>query len=672
MKDMKIGWVLFLVVFGVVCAEAAEIILEVESGTVTPPMQVQQIMQASGGAAVVVPESEGVVLAVAQVRGSVTLTFDVETSGTYRLWGKVFTPGSPRTREDSFFLELDGKTYVWRIHDWADNWVWRRFLTEDRLSNITFDLSQGRHHLKLMHRVAGTYIDQLKLVSQDEEGVFSANPEDYVASDVEVYEDLCPYFDMPTLTVPQFPQCDFFITDFGAVGDGKTKNTEAFKRAIQTCFDAGGGRVVVPEGDWLTGPIHLKSFVNLHLAKGATIRFSQRFDDYLPVVFVRWEGIECYNYSPPIYGFGLRNVAITGHGVIDGQGEAWWPWHRRQRAAAEKLYQLVLKGVPPAERILGIEEMGMRPNFVQLISCQNILIENVTFKNGPMWTLNPVYCSDMIVRGIKVKTVGPNNDGVNPDSTRNLLIEDCYLSTGDDCMALKAGLNEEGWRVGRCTENIVIRRVYCHEGHGGVVIGSEMSGGIRNVYAHDCIMDGTDRGFRVKSMRGRGGVIENIWVEDIPMRNIGGQAVRLNMFYSSSTIRPATQTPAAFRHFTIRNIVCDGAATAVEITGLPELAIEDIVMENLVIKANEGIKIADGIDLEIRDLDLSTRKGPPLRLNRVRNSCFERVVIDSPSDTWVDIKGSQSQGLQLRGFQEKANRDQRVSSEPGAGAYIWE
>ena len=663
------SWVLMLMTIWTATVGAAEILIEVESGEITAPMQIVQTPQASGGMAVYVPESEGVIREIDQVKGTVVLTFEVETPGIYALWGKVYTPGQPQTREDSFFISIDGETYVWRIHDWADNWVWRRLLTESRLESPTFELDKGRHTLVLSHRVAGTFIDQIKLVPQGGDAAFAVSPEDYVASDVQVYKNLSPYFEMPTLTVPQFPDRDFVITDFGAVGDGKTKNTKAFAQAIEACFDAGGGRVVVPDGEWLTGPIHLKSFVNLHLSDGATIRFSQDFDDYLPVVFVRWEGIECYNYSPPLYGYGLRNVAITGHGVIDGQGEAWWPWHRRQRAAAEKLYQLILKGVPPTERILGTEEMGMRPNFVQLIACHQVLIENVTFTNGPMWTVNPVYCNEMIVRGIKVKTSGPNNDGINPDSTQNLLIEDCYLSTGDDCMALKAGLNEEGWRVGRCTENIVIRRVYCHEGHGGVVMGSEMSGGIRNVYAHDCIMDGTDRGFRVKSMRGRGGVIEDIWVDNIQMRNIGGQAIRLNMYYSSSTIVPASQTPAVFRNFYISNITCDKAATAVEITGLPELAIKNINMENMVIGSNEGIKITDGIDLTLKNIELSTRKAVPIRLTNVQSSVLDHVVINSSEETWVDIKGDVSTGIELKGMCDDDQAKRRVRSENGPDSY---
>ena len=651
-------------------SSATEILLEAESGTITAPMMTDTSPQASEGVYVYVPESEGTIAEVKQATGSVTLEFDVDHPGTYQLWGKVFTPGKPRTREDSFFVTLDGNSYIWRIYDWADNWVWRRFLTENQVDDVLFDLEKGKHTLTIHHRVAGTFLDELKLVSTDHRDPFTANIDDYVAKKTKVYTNLSPYFDMPDLVVPQFSDKDFNILDYGAEEGGTQKVTKAIQAAIDACHLAGGGRVIIPQGEWLTGAIKMKSFVNLHAEKGAVVKFSQNFEDYLPVVFTRWEGMECYNYAAPIYGYGLRNIAITGEGLFDGQGDFWWDWKRtRQGATAKRLYQMIVDGVPPTERILGKPEDGMRPNFVQFIACQGILIENVTFKNGPMWTVHPVYCSDMIVRGMKVKTVGPNNDGINPDSTRNLLIEDCYFSTGDDCIVLKSGLNEDGWRVGRPTENVVIRNIFAHEGHGGVVCGSEMSGSVRNVYAHDSVFVGTDRGLRVKAMRGRGGVVENIWFEDIKMKNMGGQVIRLNMFYGSSTVKPATETPSAFRNFYIRNIECDGAARAIEITGLPELAIENIHMENLVIKSNEGVKITDGINLSIKNLELEVSTGTAIFLDRVNDMEIEGATISAPTTPWIEIVGEKSGNIEVSGLFDKAELAQKIQAEKGRSVF---
>ena len=655
---------------GAATTNAAEILIEAESGSIKAPMVSDTSPQASEGVYVYVPESAGNVMTEDESKGSVTIEFEVEHPGSYQLWGKVFTPGKPRTREDSFFLTLDGKSYIWRVYDWADNWVWRRFLTDNQVEEVLFDLQKGKHTITIHHRVAGTYLDQLKLVSTDHRDPYTANLDDYKAKDTKIYTNLSPYFEMPDLVVPEFPDAEFNIVDYGAVEGGTSKVTAAIQKAIDACHEAGGGSVIIPEGEWLTGAIKMKSFVNLHVSKGAVVKFTQEFEDYLPVVFTRWEGMECYNYAAPIYGYGLRNIAITGEGLLDGQGDFWWDWKRtKQGATAKRLYQMIVDGVPPTERILGTQEDGMRPNFVQFIACQGILIENVTFKNGPMWTIHPVYCSDMIVRGMKVKTVGPNNDGINPDSSRNLLIEDCYFSTGDDCVVLKSGLNEDGWRVGRPTENVVIRNIFAHEGHGGVVCGSEMSGSVRNVYAHNSVFVGTDRGFRVKSMRGRGGVVENIWIEDIKMKNMGGQAIRLNMFYGSSTVKPATDIPAAFRNFYIRNIECDGAARAIEITGLPELAIENIHMENLVIKANEGIKITDGIHLSIKNLDLETSKGTAILLDRVNDMQIEGASIASDSKPWIEIVGTSSGDIAVSGLIEKKTLTEKIASEAGRSAF---
>ena len=334
---------------------------------------------------------------------------------------------------------------------------------------------------------------------------------------------------------PTFPDRDFSVTDHGAKGDGTTDCRAAFEQAIAACHDAGGGRVVVPEGDWLVnGPIHLKSNVNLHLAEGATVRFGTDPNFFLPVVFTRYEGNEVMNFSPPLYAFEQENIAITGKGTFDGQGgkSAWWPWKATGMPDQDKLRELAETDLPSRERVFG-EGHKLRPNFVQPYSCKNVLIEGVTFTNSPMWNLNPVMCENVTIRDITVNSHGPNNDGCNPESCRNVLIEGCTFDTGDDCIAIKSGRNTDGRRIGVPSENIIIRNCRMKDGHGGVVLGSEMSGGIRNVFVENCEMDSPnlDRAIRLKSNSLRGGYLENLYVRNIKVGQVADAVIRINLNY---------------------------------------------------------------------------------------------------------------------------------------------
>jgi polygalacturonase len=439
-------------------------------------------------------------------------------------------------------------------------------------------------------------------------------------------------FDMPAVEPPVFPDRVFDVRDYGAAGNGETLNTESFRLAVEACHESGGGVALIPAGIWVTGPIHLRSNVNLRLEKEAVVRFSTRFADYLPVVFTRWEGIECYNYSPLIYAPDCENVALTGEGTLDGQGAAWWHWKRLQQAAAETLYDAEFDGIPVEERVYGSEEAALRPQFFQPINARRVLVEGVTFVNGPMWTMHPVYCEDVLVRGVTVRTEGPNTDGLNPDSCRNVLVEGCTFATGDDCIAINAGMNEDGWRVGRPCENIVVRHCRMIEGHGGVVIGSGMSGGVRNVYAHDCTFEGGDRGIRLKSMRGRGGVVENVTFENIRMWGMRGEAIVVNMFYESSTVAPRSDMPPTFRNITIRDVTCDGAGVAVRIRGLPERRIEHLVLENLRLNAIEGIHCQDVDDLTLNNVSGVVREEPLLSCSNIRGLNATNMSLESAKE----------------------------------------
>ena len=350
---------------------------------------------------------------------------------------------------------------------------------------------------------------------------------------------------LSNINPPVFQNKTFNIADYGAVGDGITDCTNAFKNTIDDCSKNGGGKVVVPEGKFLTGAIHIKSNVNLYVSEGAVIKFSKDVNKYLPVVYTRWEGVECMNYSPLIYAYGQENIAVTGKGILDGQGSnnTWWSWKGKtnygwkkgtpnQDEARNKLLDMAEKNVPVEKRIFG-DGSYLRPNFIQPYKCKNVLIEGVTFKNSPMWFIHPVLSQNVSVINVTVEGLGPNNDGCDPECCKDVLIKDCSFNTGDDCIAIKSGRNTDGRRVNVPSENIVIQNCKMEKGHGGVVIGSEVSGGVKNVFAENCEMNSPnlDRAIRIKTNSIRGGTIENIFVRDIKIGQVGEAVVKINFFY---------------------------------------------------------------------------------------------------------------------------------------------
>lgn len=447
-------------------------------------------------------------------------------------------------------------------------------------------------------------------------------------------------FPMRELVVPQFADKDFVITDFGAKQDDQGSCSKAIKSAVEACSKNGGGRVVIPSGHWLTGPIHLKSNINLHLAENAVLKFSDNPEDYLPVVFTRYGGYECYNYSPLVYAVDCENIAVTGKGTLDGNGQKWWTWTKPK----EKLpvYTMVLNNVPVEKRIFGKPEFALRPSFIQFIRCKNVLFEDFTVTSGPFWTVHPVYCSNVIARKINVITRGSNNDGFDIDSSSDVLIEDCFFDTEDDCLVLKSGENEDGWRVGKPTENVVIRNIRTKMGNGGVVFGSEMSGGIRNVYVHDCFFDGTDRGIRMKSVRGRGGYIENIWINNIGMKNIIRDVLLIDMFYKA-TMLPATQTPSVFRDIFIQNIFCEKSNGVFIISGLPDKSAENIQLRNVcVMSAQKGAACNDVKDLLFDGICINTSDSIAWRMNNAQDIKIKNLTLAGSSKIFMEVKGKSS------------------------------
>lgn len=371
------------------------------------------------------------------------------------------------------------------------------------------------------------------------------------------------------IQAPVFPARQFAITDYGAATDGQADCTEAIRRAIEACSQAGGGRVVVPAGSFLTGPIHLKSRVELHLDGGATLRFKTDPNAYLPAVFTRFEGMECWNYSPFIYALEQEDIAVTGEGVLDGQAgaENWWGWTRRQGSARGRLVRMVAEDTPVDQRRFG-EGGFLRPCFIQPYRCKNVLIEGVRIRRSPMWEINPVLCTNVIVRGVDILSHGPNNDGCNPESSRDVLIEGCVFDTGDDCIAIKSGRNNDGRRVGVASENLVIRRCTMKDGHGGVVIGSEISGGCRNVFAEDCAMDSPnlDRVLRFKSNAVRGGLVENVFMRNVTVGQVADAVLHINHRYEEGD--KGAHRPVV-RNVVMENVTVRQTPRVLSVVGIP-------------------------------------------------------------------------------------------------------
>jgi polygalacturonase len=383
---------------------------------------------------------------------------------------------------------------------------------------------------------------------------------------------------------PVFPDRVFAVTKYGAVGDGVRDCTAAFRSAITACASAGGGRVLVPEGRFLTGAIHLKSRVDLHVSDGATIAFSRDPGHYLPVVFSRWEGVELMNYSPFIYAFEQRDVAVTGKGTLDGQAsdEHWWPWKTSkpesgaasQLPARARLIDMGARSVPVGDRVFGAGSY-LRPNFIQPYRCQNVLIEGVTIVNSPMWEIHPVLCANVTVRNVVVNSHGPNNDGCDPESCRDVLIEGCTFDTGDDCIALKSGRNEDGRRLSVPIENVIVRNCTMKDGHGGVVIGSEVSGGARSIFAEKCRMDSPnlDRALRIKTNSVRGGFVEHVYMRDVTVGQVAEAVVTVNLFYEEGD---SGKFPPTVRDIDVRNVTSGKSQYVLLLRGYAHTPVRDV------------------------------------------------------------------------------------------------
>lgn len=394
-------------------------------------------------------------------------------------------------------------------------------------------------------------------------------------------------FEMAPLREYIFPDRDFPVTSYGAVADGVTVNTAAIARAIEACSQAGGGRVVVPAGEWLTGPVHLASNVNLHLERGAVLRFTDTPEDYLPAVPTSWEGMECYNYSPLLYAYGCENIAVTGEGTLSPRMDTWKTWFARPKAhmdALKELYTLASTDVPVEQRQMAQGENHLRPHLLQFNRCKNVLLEGFKIRESPFWTIHLYLCDGGIVRGLDVKAHGHNNDGIDLEMSRNILVEHCTFDQGDDGVVIKSGRNQDAWRLNTPCENIVVRHCQLLKAHTLLGIGSEMSGGVRNVYMHHCeAQDSVFRLFFAKTNHRRGGFIENIW-----MRNVrAGRMQRVlevdtDVLYQWRNLVPTYKDSITLiRGLYMDSVECDRAQVVYDLKGDARLPISDVAITNV-------------------------------------------------------------------------------------------
>ena len=417
------------------------------------------------------------------------------------------------------------------------------------------------------------------------------------------------------IIAPKFPARDFVISNFGAVADGQTDCTTAISNAIDACVQAGGGRVVIPAGEFLTGAIHLKSNVNLHLDTNAVLKFSTHPRAYLPAVFTRFEGMECWSFSPLIYAYGQENIAVTGEGTLDGQADEthWWSWKGRESRGMEarpgagaRLVKMVADDTPVNERRFG-EGDNLRPSFIEPNHCRNVLIEGVRIRRSPMWEIHPLLCTNVTVRDVNIVSHGPNNDGCDPECCRDVLIENCLFDTGDDCIAIKSGRNNDGRRVGMPSENLIIRDCTMRDGHGGVTIGSEISGSCSNVFVENCEMNSPNLtcALRLKSNAVRGGVLQNIFMRNVDVGMVKDSVLQIDFLYEEGT--KGDFKPMA-RNVVMENISVAQTPRVLNVRGFPGATISDVRIYGSTFK---NVKLPDMVqdaDVKLVDCTLEPAK----------------------------------------------------------------
>jgi polygalacturonase len=498
---------------------------------------------------------------------------------------------------------------------------------------------------------------------------------------------------LPTVLTPKFKKDTINIAKAGAFPGGDILNTGFINNSIDLMHQKGGGVVLVPAGLWLTGPIVLKSNVNLHLAVGSTLLFTSDFDQY-PLIKANWEGLPQMRNQSPVSATGATNIAITGKGIIDGNGDVWrmvkkdkltesqWKkllasggvlsddkktWYPSEKSSRGSKMQNpgALSAEKDAAFYEGVKDF-LRPNLLLLTNCKYILLEGVTFQNSPAWCLHPLMSEHLTVRNIIVKNpwYAQNGDGIDVESCKNVLIENSIFDVGDDALCMKSGRDAEGRKRAMPTENVIIRGCTVYASHGGFVIGSEMSGGARNIYVSNCTFIGADIGLRFKTTRGRGGIVENIFIRDIYMKDIPGEAILFDMYYAARDPVPLTgekrelpkvefkqvdETTPQFRNFHISNVYCYGAEKAIFIRGLPEMHVKDIVLENMVLQANKGIDVQEATGISFKNIKVILKESNPV-IDVVHSDrlVFDNIIYKDNSELLLRVSGDRSNNIQVK------------------------
>lgn len=480
----------------------------------------------------------------------------------------------------------------------------------------------------------------------------------------DLYEALP--FDMPVVQRPSFPDYQVDIRDFGAKADGETLNTEAINNAIKAVSEKGGGKVVIPEGLWLTGPVVLQNNVNLHVEKNALVLFSGDADLY-PLVRTSFEGLDMLRCQSPISAMNAENIAITGYGVLDGSGDSWRPVKRNKMTDGQwksllksggvvdesgkvwypnegALKASILTGSKEKREISNSEWEGMkrwlRPVLLSIVRSKRVLLEGVTFRNSPSWCLHPLSCEDLTLNGVKVFNpwYSQNGDALDVESCKNVVVTNSLFDAGDDAICIKSGKDADGRRRGEPCENVLVKNNTVLHGHGGFVVGSEMSGGVRNVYVADCTFIGTDVGLRFKSTRGRGGVVENVYVDNINMINIPGDALIADLYYAvkdapGAPVPAVTEETPSFKNIHISNISCKGAGRAMFLNGLPEMPIENFSVRNMrITDAQKGAFINKVAGVTLENIEIETADNTYLQVENTTNITIDGKEYDKISE----------------------------------------
>lgn len=485
-----------------------------------------------------------------------------------------------------------------------------------------------------------------------------------------LYEDLP--FEMPQVERPSIPVRAVDIRDFGGVGDGVTLNSEAFAKAIEALTEVGGGRLVVPTGVWLTGPITLKDNIDLHIRPDAVLLFSTDRDLY-PIVETVFEGLDTKRCISPINAVGAKNIAITGGGTIDGNGDSWrqvkkskispsqwkallksggftnekgdlwYPDSSSFRGAVVSDAFNVPQGLETEEEWNSVKTY-LRPVMISFKECENVLLEDCLFQNSPCWNIHPLMCRNVIIDNVTVRNpwYSQNGDGLDVDSCENVLVINSSFDVGDDAICIKSGKDEDGRRRARPCRNLIVDNCIVFHGHGGFVVGSEMSGGVENIKVSNCRFLGTDVGLRFKSCRGRGGVVKNIYIEDIVMMNIPTEPLLFDLHYGGKSaveaaaegaspfdvaFKEADETTPQFRDIYIKDVVCSGAARAMYFNGIPEKNIENIVVENCEIVSVKGADLRYSTGVVLHDVNIMQSEGDGYSVANCKD-----VVIDDCTD----------------------------------------